>query len=174
LLLGQGDHVGSGRDGFFRTLNANKGLPTPTGTGAFLTPSFLRLWFLGPGGPPCSSRKPPNSHEFLSFAGSLFLPRGREKVGEDASLTTLLATAHLDVMGRSSRRRIGPSDELWVRLLGQIDPVDDRGRRQHGSDRSAEHTIGLTERSLEGRLSERVIRTSIPRCALPKGTISRA
>jgi hypothetical protein len=110
----------------------------------------------------------------LSLPDSLLLSGGREKVGENASPARLLAAAPLGVMGRSGRRRIGPSDELWVRLLGQIDPVDDRGRRQHGSDRSAEHTIGLTERSLEGRLSERVIRTSIPRCALPKGTISRA
>ena len=77
-------------------------------------------------------------------------------------------------MGRSSRRDIGPSKRLWVRLLGQIDPVEDRGRNRHGGDKSAEHTIGLAERSLEGRLSDRVVRRSIPRRALPKGTISRA
>jgi hypothetical protein len=110
----------------------------------------------------------------LSLPDSLLLSGGREKVGENASPARLLAAAPLGVMGRSGRRDIGPGKKLWVRLLGQIDPVDDRGRRQHGSDRSAEHTIGLTERSLDGRLPTCAVTRSIPRCALPKGTISRA
>jgi hypothetical protein len=131
MLLGQGDHVGSGRDGFFRTLNANKGLPTPTGTGAFLTPSFLGLWCLGPGGPPCSSRKPPSTHEFLSFAGSLFLPRGREKVGEDASLTTLLASFRLRARSRRRRFSIAPRLVLVVSVLRPIGPFGEGCRSPH-------------------------------------------
>jgi hypothetical protein len=123
----------------------------------------LRLCCLGPSRGSGALRQPPTVQKHLSLAGSLFLSGGREKVGEDASQARLLATAPLGVMGRSSRRNIGPSEELWVSVPRQIDPVEGRGRNQHGSDKSAEHTIRLAERQLGSRLSDRVIRTSIPR-----------
>jgi hypothetical protein len=139
-----GGHLATWRDRLSLAIDVT-GIPEAAGLGRRLFGLYrLRLCCLGPGRCSGTSRQPPTVQKHLSFAGSLFLPGGREKVGENAS-TGLLATAPLGVMGRSSRRDIGPSKKLWVRLPGQIDPAEDRGRHRHGSHRSAEHTIGLAE-----------------------------
>jgi len=140
----EGGHLGTRRDRLSLALDGT-GLPEAAGPDGLVGLSRLRLCCLGPGRYSGASRQPPTTSS-LSLLGSLFLPGGREKVGENASLARLLATVPLGVMGRSSLRDIGTSKRLWVSVLRQIDPVKDRSRNRHGRHRLAEHTIGLAER----------------------------
>ena len=139
----EGGHLGTRRDRLSLALDGT-GLPEAAGPGGLVGLYRLGLCCLGPGRCSGASGQPPTAGS-LSLPGSLFLPGGREKVGENASLR-LLATTPFDVMGPSGHSDISSSKKMWVRLLGQIDPVDDRGRNRHGSHKSAEHTIGLAER----------------------------
>src|SRR5688572_12591498 len=112
----QGGPLGAPRDGFSQALGTDTGSPITAGPDGLFGLYRLKPCHLRQQRRPGLSRQPPTA-EGLSLPDPDFLAGSREQVGENASLAGLLADAPRGVTGRSSRREIGKTGALLVRVL---------------------------------------------------------